>query len=170
MYVNQNTSDQIQDYIYGQENLQHLIGTVGTEGGPCADFVKNLIETATFKQVECPASVFNKDVNLLDRGTLILNAEQLARCATGDILVVVENNIKKHIQKVAHYMLYVNPDIFGETNAIGVNGCYEYANKNPFKGVIAELINANLFTQEGEFHYDSNSQYNLWCIGYNLIN
>lgn len=117
---------QISTFIRQTPSFAPFVG-LAYQGGPCAAFVKAIIETSTRKQILNPTQVFGYFSNRLSLHSRIDNLFQLQLLQEGDILCVVSKKDKERLLQgqnlvlgdVKHYVLKVNIDDY---EVIGTNG------------------------------------------------
>ena len=170
MAINLQDKKKIYKFVNAKENqnLGSLNCDIG-EAGPCAGFVKKLIEEATGRPIQFPHNVFRKWLQGTETNLVAIKSygDLATKCSNGDILVVVADFSQQQGYCV-HYMLFCNVlTIDGTKNCLGVNG-NPTSSTVPFKGIHASEITANDF-QNGLFQYDGTIPYKLYKVDYDLI-
>lgn len=152
----------ISTFVRKTNSLNNFTG-LAYQGGPCAAFVKSIIETSTGKQIFNPTHVFGSFSNQLSLHSRIDSLFQLQALQEGDILCIVDKNIRHNnmngitpsIVDVRHFMLVVN---INDYKIISTNGLFDMRihQSVAYKGAILTNFLRQAFAIN---YYDNNGRY-----------
>ncbi len=157
----------IKEFIYNASDFG-TISTFGSNGGPCASFVQNLIKEATRKNFIID-DILSLAIGLIGKRP-ILSYDDFCGCKDGDILCVFNPNTNNSV----HFAIFCNVVVTGQNNVkemrnvIGVNGFLNLRfGPIPYKNAIASMISSNDFAN-GKLLYDQGLSYDLYVLNYSL--
>lgn len=165
MEINDNQRQQIRQFVLIPPLNFNAIQAV-TNGGPCANWVRGVIESATGCQIQNSSHVFAENINCINQGIIIPDIKTFQELVNdGDILYVV--NISTG--NTTHYMLKCDVEIDGiRCSCLGINGGLNLDSVD-YHGVLASRITEDCFAQDGSFIYDRLSgKHLLYLVAYEL--